>query len=467
MPSFAPDFLAAATGGTWSEVPAKPILGFSVDSRSLPAGFAFVALKTPKRDGHDFLAVALAAGARAALVARADPKVDLPQLVVPDPLRALQAIAREHRRRFKGPVFGITGSAGKTSTKEILALLLGGEEAGVLATEGNLNNHIGVALTLTRLDPAVHRYAVVEAGISAPGEMAVLAAMIEPNTVIVTFIGPAHLEELGGLEGVAREKVALAAALRPGGTAIFPSSCVVFEAFRELPPDQCLVLELVERLGGANPAASRLAFAVAHAGDATTVSVALGAQPAVVPLRRTTAGMAQNVALAVSAALRYGVRWEEVQRRLAAWHPAHLRGEWTVADGRRVYLDCYNANPASMTDALDAFQATAPVEEPRLYVLGCMEELGREAEGYHLELGRSLRLRRTDRVYAIGSLAEAIRTGLLEAGNDPRQVETAQVVDTLVPRLAAFRGAIFVKGSRRHQLEKGFPAAEHAGAVHA
>jgi hypothetical protein len=139
----------------------------------------FVALRTEKRDGHNYLAAAAARGAAAALVARVVPDSPLPQLVVADPLAALHALARAHRARFRGTVVGVTGSAGKTSTKDLLAVLLGATSQ-VLATEGNLNNHLGVPLTLLRLDPAQHRHAVVEAGISGPGEMDVIAAMIAP-----------------------------------------------------------------------------------------------------------------------------------------------------------------------------------------------------------------------------------------------------------------------------------------------
>src|ERR1019366_835560 len=135
MPTFDPASLERWTGGSWATRPHAAIAGFSVDSRRLSPGQAFVALKTGRRDGHAFLDDARRAGASAAIVARPDPKVRLAQLIVADPLAALQAVAREHRRLFKGRVIAVTGSAGKTSTKEVLALLLGGEAAGVLATE--------------------------------------------------------------------------------------------------------------------------------------------------------------------------------------------------------------------------------------------------------------------------------------------------------------------------------------------
>ena len=162
--------MAAWTGGRWTRIPGGAVSGFTQDTRQLAAGQVFVALRTDKRDGHDFLAEAQTRGATAALVSREDKTTTLPQLVVEDTLEAFQRIAREHRREFHGTVVGVSGSVGKTSTKDLLALLLGGVPK-VLATEGNLNNHLGVLLTLTRLDPAIHLAAVIEAGISGPGEI--------------------------------------------------------------------------------------------------------------------------------------------------------------------------------------------------------------------------------------------------------------------------------------------------------
>jgi UDP-N-acetylmuramoyl-tripeptide--D-alanyl-D-alanine ligase len=467
MPAFQPDILSRWTRGTWSGRPSAAT-GFSVDSRRLSPGQAFVALKTGRRDGHDFLAAAAESGASFAIVSRPVAGTGLPQLVVADPLAALQAVAREQRRRFSGTVFAVTGSAGKTSTKDVLALLLGGSAGGVLATEGNLNNHIGVALTLTRLDPELHRWAVVEAGISAPGEMGTLAAMIEPDVVLVTMVGPAHLEELGSLEGIAREKAMLAGALRPGGICIFPKSCEAYPAFGSLPEHSRLVVENVSRLDGREPPPGRCRFSMSHSDESTALTVVVDEDPPlVVALGRVSEGMAQNVALAVCAAMRAGIKREEIRLRLRTWHPAPLRGEWKVVDGMRLYLDCYNANPASMADALSAFTAVAPAAEPRFFILGCMEELGADAPRFHAELGRSLALRPGDRALVIGGLADEVRRGALERGSDPAQVETADTVDAVAPRLAGFRGSVFVKGSRRHELERAFAGAALPEVSHA
>jgi UDP-N-acetylmuramoyl-tripeptide--D-alanyl-D-alanine ligase len=461
MSGFLPERLAAWTGGRWTSAPVVPPTGFIMDTRRLQPGQMFVALATGKRDGHDFLAAAQSAGASAALVARPQPGLSLPQLVVGDPLAAFQAIAREHRRSFRGPVIGISGSAGKTSTKDLLALLLGGEPA-VLATEGNLNNHIGVPLTLTRLDNTVHQFAVIEAGISGPGEMDVLAGMIEPDLALVTLVAPAHLEELGGLAGVAREKSRLPAAVRPAGVAVFPRQCDEFTAFHELGVRK-MVVEPAEVLRPAEPPNDKVYFATTQRGDSTAIALAYGRPPPLVfTLRRVTDGMAQNAALAICAALWLNVPREAIQARLDAWKPAALRGEWRQEGQRRLFLDCYNANPASMADALGTFLAVAPAGEPRLFVLGGMEELGAGAAGYHAALGRSLPLRPGDFLFVIGDHAAAVRSGALENGAADGQIAVVASLDPVAERLAEFHGSVFMKGSRRWQLERALETAPAA-----
>ena len=189
MPTFATNKLATWTDGTWSPLPGAAITGFNQDTRALSAGQVFVALKTDKRDGHDFLGEAKASGAAAALVGRQVVGQGIPQLVVADPLTAFQRIAREHRREFHGTVVGVTGSVGKTSTKDLLTRLLGGSP-DVLATEGNLNNLIGVPLTLTRL-AAAHRAAVIEEACSGD---AALRARVEH--MLATRIDTAVLPDM-------------------------------------------------------------------------------------------------------------------------------------------------------------------------------------------------------------------------------------------------------------------------------
>ena len=450
MPSFAPEFLARSASGSWTREPACALTAFGIDTRTLRPGDIFVALKTAARDGHDFLPAALAAGASAALVSRANPSLDLPQLVVADPLAAFQAIAAAHRRAFTGPVIGVSGSAGKTSTKELLALLLASAPGEVLATIGNLNNHLGVPLTLTRLDPATHKFAVIEAGIGGPGEMSVLADLIAPDHAIITLVGPAHLEALGSLDGVAREKALLPAAVRSSGLKLFPSACLDHAAFRALPAPTLALTPKITHTAGATQISFSLSSTASHT----------------FTCRRLSDGMATNASLALALALHLGVTPADAQARLSTWQPAALRGELSRDHaGRWLYIDCYNANPASMHDALAAFAGMAPADQPRLYLIGGMEELGSDSVAYHHRFGTALAatLRPSDSAFV---LAAAPAASALVAGAAHPAVTAAPDLATLRARLEAHTGSVFIKGSRRYQLESllvpaGAPAAAH------
>jgi UDP-N-acetylmuramoyl-tripeptide--D-alanyl-D-alanine ligase len=223
LPRFTKDELAAATGGRWSGDAPAEVLGVSTDTRTLSAGALFVALRGERFDAHDYLAEARSRGAAAAVVSEGwagerGAAAPLPLLAVPDTLHALGAIARHHRRRFHIPVVGVTGSNGKTTTREMIAAILGTRGA-VLKTEGNLNNEVGVPLTLFGLGPE-HRSAVVEMGMSNPGEIARLAAIAEPYVGVVTLAAPAHLAGMGSVDAIADAKAELYAGLPETGIVI-------------------------------------------------------------------------------------------------------------------------------------------------------------------------------------------------------------------------------------------------------
>jgi UDP-N-acetylmuramoyl-tripeptide--D-alanyl-D-alanine ligase len=444
MPVFSPKFLASAAGARWTKTPAgsSPVTGFSVDTRHIAPGDCFVALRTARRDGHAFLAAAKEAGASAAIVSVENPDVDLPQLVAPSPLAAFQAIAAAHRQSFPGPVIGVTGSAGKTSTKELLALLLSSSPGDVLATTGNLNNHLGVPLTLTRLDPSVHKFAVIEAGIGGPGEMSVLAGMIRPSHAIVTLIGPAHLATLGTLANVAREKAQLPAAVPAGGLRVFGVDCLNYHEFRSFPSPGVVVAPAIAN----SETETRITIAPNVSGSRSPFEISF-------VCRRVSEGMAHNAALALTTALRLGVSPADAQARLSTWTAAALRGE-QVQDhaGRWVYIDCYNANPASMLDALEAFVTTAPEDQPRLFLIGGMEELGRSSLEYHQQLGEALNnlLRPQDAAFVLAD-PEPARTVAKAAFR--RSVQAVDSLAALRARFESHVGSVFIKGSRRYQLE--------------
>ncbi|HUG10099.1 MAG TPA: UDP-N-acetylmuramoyl-tripeptide--D-alanyl-D-alanine ligase [Opitutaceae bacterium] len=464
MPRFTSNQLAEWTGGNWSARPLGEITGFATDSRTLGPGQAFVALKTDRRDGHNFLGDALAAGAPAAIVSAGRADIALPQLCVDDPLRALQTIGREHRRAAGAHVVGVTGSAGKTSTKNLLALLLGGSPS-VLATGGNLNNFIGVPLTLARIEPGTTRFAVVEAGISERGEMRGLAGMIQPDSGVVTLVGPAHLEQLGSIEAIANEKADLLRHVPSSGVVAFPHQAWAHEPFRELAAHAIVALPADASAPAESERTRFVPFFLEHGDTHTEILLTGHAGARSFRMRRVSGGMGQNAALAILIASELGVSDEAIRVRLAGWQPAALRGEVRTIAGRLVYLDCYNANPASMRDALEAFMSLAkdryPAGAARLFVLGCMEELGRDSTHYHRELGRGLQLGVADRAIAIGSQADALAAGLAESGKG--SVTVAQDVGEIRDTVTSFGGPVFVKGSRRYRLETLFP--EEAGAA--
>ena len=382
MVTFSPQYLAKTTQGEWKGCRPQAIRGFAIDTRRLRPGELFVALETPCRDGHHFLPEAFARGAAGALVRRVNTLVTLPQLIVGDPFKALERIASCHRQSFVHPVVGITGSCGKTSTKDLLALLL--DDEVVCRTSANENNHLGVPLSLLRITPDRHRYAVIEAGVSAPGEMAPLASLIAPDAAVITGLAPAHLQGFGDMATLAREKAILARYARMSGWVGFPAACLRYPAFHDLTAETWVLMpeggdELASQLPNQQKVrqvryrtqmgsgASRIVLEVPDSGRYCFTAPVCGP------------GMLNNTALALTLALGFGIPESVLQERLLRWQPGALRGQLLHRDGKMIYLDCYNANPASLAECLAAFVCMVPRDLPRLYILGGMDELGEQA----------------------------------------------------------------------------------------
>lgn len=460
---FSPAWLASVTQGRWLREPATPLRGFAFDARVLGPGEVFIALSCGSRDGHAFTGQARAAGAAAALVEHELPE-DLPQLLVADSLAAMAAIGSACRRSFAGTVLGITGSSGKTSTKEMLRCLL--DSGQVHATAGNWNNRIGVPMTLFGLHQSAAAFAVIEAGINQPGEMALLGQMIEADLCLLTNIGTAHLELLGSQEGIAEEKSKLAVFSRSCAPLILPAPALGYPPLQALAervialvgPGEAVPLGVREcvhyqRAEGTDP--SQQAITLTRRGSSETFLLASG-----------SAGMAQNAALALIAAEQLGVPPAERRERLAHWRPGATRGGLIESVRGPVYSDCYNANPDSMCDALATFARTTRASLPRCYVLAAMNELGSEAAVLHRACGRAVPLRPQDQVCLIGppAMTAAYREGLLENSCSPSQITAAESITEVTSELARFEGALFLKGSRSYQLESLLPEdVTHAG----
>jgi UDP-N-acetylmuramoyl-tripeptide--D-alanyl-D-alanine ligase len=447
MPTFSSADLAAWAEGRWTAAPRAAVTGFGTDTRALRSGDVFVAVRTERRDGHDFLGAARAQGAACALVARpvAD---DLPQLVVDDPLGALRRVAARWRAQFPGRVIGVTGSVGKTSTKELLAALLGAE---AFVTEANLNNLIGVPLMLLRVEPSLHRFAVIEAGMSVPGELGVSAAVLRPDLAIVTSVAAVHLEGVGSLAGVAREKATLVAALAPGGQAVLPAALLEWPEFAAHAA-RCVAVQFE---GEAAPAAApaRLVRASFLADARGQRSLVLDGE--VFPLAAISDGLARNAALALVAARALGRPVPALAAVTANWMPPAGRGSVHVEGDRTFYVDCYNSSPASLLDAARAFDRLGRGSSaPRLFLLGGMAELGPTSAQLHRDCGAQLPLRAGDHVVAFGGESAALLQGVALPGVE---LSVAASVEDAAARVAAHRGFVFVKGSRSFALERCLP----------
>lgn len=460
MLRFDPDNLAQWGKGRWEIKPTQNISGFSIDSRNLGGGQLFVALKD-KRDGHDFVQEAKDAGAAGALVSRWVSEVDFPQLRTTDSLLSFQNIARKHREEFGGKVIGVTGSCGKTSTKEILRILLG--EDCTLCTRGNLNNHLGVPLTLLEIDPDIHRYAVVEAGINQPGEMEELERMIRPDYAVVTLVGHSHLEGLGSLQKVAEEKSRIFGDIKGASKVVFPESCQAFPSFGKEALDGRDFIVLKRGKPSNDKVGSQEAYfdfrtETETNGDSTTLWLWRHESPLFsISLPPVSVGMASNMALSLLVASDMGVNDNDLFERLPQYRPSTLRGKTLQGRGNKYFVDCYNANPSSMTDSISFFKESTR-NEPKLFVLGGMEELGESEIELHHEVGASIVLQSGDLVILIGEKAAWMARGILENGAKEDQVAVLQNKEDAVAIIEDFNGAVFFKGSRSSQLESLLPS---------
>lgn len=433
----------------------KSIAGFCFDSRIIKPGECFVALSCGARDGHEFVDQALDNGAGSLLLERPQ-EVSLPQLVVDNSLNALGDIASGLRKQFSGPVIGITGSCGKTSTKEMLRLLLG--ETHTHATPGNWNNRIGVPMTLFGLDQDQHKFAVVEAGINQPGEMSTLGTIIEADLTIITNIGPAHLELLGSIENIAAEKSLLTVHSKAEALVILPNSVMKYPVFLDHADRAIVLAEENEVVDVKSRQVIRYSLEISDAGSGK-LTLYDGATFQEFEIASPSRGICTNAALAITAARHYGVPDAVIEKRLLTWTPDPKRGRIEKYGKQTFYIDCYNANPASMSDALAAFRRSMPSAEPRCYIVGTMDELGDNSVDMHCQIGRIMELRESDSVFLVGpdALTQAYSKGLLETGIHPQTMEAVTSVEKIQMIVAKFTGNIFLKGSRSHQLEKVLP----------
>ncbi len=420
------------------------IMRVHTDTRSLKAGDFFVALKGDNFDAHDFLVQAKAQGAVAALAQHGLAQAGLPGLQVNDSRKALGQLAAGWRGQFDLPLIAVTGSNGKTTVTQMIASILRAfQPAQAFATEGNLNNDVGVPLTLLRLT-ANHRIGVVELGMNHPGEIAYLADITKPTVALVNNAQREHLEFMGTVEAVAHENAAVIDALGPEGVAVFPA-------------DDDYSALWMKKAG----TRSMLTFALAGDADVTAEAHWMGAGWQVTaktpqgPLAFTlaVAGMhnVKNALAATACALAAGVPLECISSGLSGFEPVKGRSRTIQIrfEGRPVTLidDTYNANPDSMHAAIDVLAA---LPGPRLLVMGDMGEVGDQGPQFHAEAGRLANAQGIDDLYTLGAQARLAS----QSFGKGRHFDDVDALKQAVLAQLPYVNSVLVKGSRFMKMER-------------
>ena len=421
--------------------------GYSIDSRTLQPGDLFFAVTGERLDGHDFVEAALARGAVAAVVEkqraeRFPSKARL--LLVDDPLLALQRLGAAVRRLWAKPLVGVTGSAGKTTTKETIAHVLATRHT-VLKSQGNLNNHFGMPLQLLKLEPE-HEIAVIEMGMSHAGEITALAKLAQPDCGVVTMVAPVHLEFFESIAGIARAKYELIESLHPGGIAVLNADDEYVSQFGR---DFHGRVVMFGRHTSADVSAQNVESRGPE-GSAFDIVADGKTAPAVLPLLGEH--NVYNALAGVAVGLQYGVSLQEGAASLATLSAGDKRGEILYIGGATVINDCYNSNPKAL-DSMVRSLAKIPAKR-RIVIAGEMLELGPAGEEMHRECGRRMAAAGIDLVIGVRGLAKAMVEGAQGAGVHAEFMSTPEEAGDWLKREIKLADVVLLKASRGVRLER-------------
>jgi UDP-N-acetylmuramoyl-tripeptide--D-alanyl-D-alanine ligase len=420
---------------------------YSIDSRNIHPGDLFFAVKGERLDGHDFVEQAFSRGAVAAVVrtdqiGRYSPTSRL--LAVDDTLAALQTLASAVRRLWAKPLIGVTGSTGKTTTKEAIAHVLS-SRFGVLKSEGNFNNHFGLPLTLLRLEPE-HDAAVIEMGMSHAGEIATLAKIAQPEIGVVTNVAPVHLEFFKSIDEIARAKHELIDSLPAGGTAV-------------LNADDEYVLQFgrdfhgkVVLYGLRSSADVRAENVKHHGAEGSTFDVVAGRSREQASLRLVGEHNIYNALAAIAVGLDRALTLSEAAGALATLAPAEKRGEVVKLGNITIINDCYNSNPKALDAMVDAL-AAMPAKR-RIVVAGEMLELGPAGEEMHRSSGRYIAEKKIDVLLGVCGLAQSMVDTARKSGMRAEFLATPQEAGEWLVREAREDDVVLLKASRGVKLEQ-------------
>jgi len=416
----------------------------ATDSRTLPVDSLFIALRGPNFDGHAFVAQAHEAGAVAVMVSQ-QCETALPQLLVDDTRLALGQIAAYYRQAFDIPLVAITGSNGKTTVKEMVASILG-QQGEVLATCGNLNNDIGMPLTLMRMNES-HHAAVIEMGANHAGEIAYLSAIAQPTVALITNAGSAHLEGFGSVEGVAQAKGEIFSSLGETGVAVINADDHYAPLWLELAAGHRVVRFGIEQT--ADVGAGEIIVERSEGRLVSRFELKTLAGSATVRLPLPGRHNVMNGLAATAAALAAGASLDEVCRGLEALRgPAGRLQLKAAQSGAWLLDDSYNANPASLSAGIEVLAA---LEGERWLVLGDMAELGSDAAALHFDVGAQARRDGIDRLFTVGPLAESAVEGFGEGAYHFASQQA--LIETLQSELKA-DVTLLIKGSRTARMER-------------
>lgn len=425
----------------------------SIDSRTLSAGDLFFALRGPNFDGHQFVAEAWRKGACGAVVSETPTEFRAPGegtlILVSDTTRALQAVGHRARTDWAGPLVAVTGSTGKTTTKDMIARVL--ERRGdVLKTQGNLNNHYGLPLTLFRLD-AAHKVAVVEMGMNHAGEIARLCEIAAPNVGVYTNVGPVHLENFDSIEGIAAAKGELADYLNPAGTVIINA-------------DDPLVRKIGETFRG-----DRISYAVDDPADVRAESITtdtLGSTRFII--RHQGRSVAAHIPLlgrhnvynalaAAATGLLFKLDLETIAEQLAGMAPSGMRGDILLfADGFTLIDDSYNSNPKALHEMVETLRRLDGFKR-RIIAAGSMLELGPQSRDLHHECGTFIARAGIEELICVGDEARPMMDGALAGGLSPDRVHFFRDAVSAGAFLCTLIGPgdlLLVKGSRGIRMDR-------------
>jgi UDP-N-acetylmuramoyl-tripeptide--D-alanyl-D-alanine ligase len=429
--------------------------GYSIDSRTVAEGELFFAVKGERLDGHDFVAQALEKGAIAAVVTKSELHryTDKSRLLaVDDTLAALQTLATAVRKLWGKPVVGVTGSMGKTTTKEAIAHVLA-SSFHVLKSEGNFNNHFGLPLMLLKLEPE-HDIAVIEMGMSHAGEIRALARIAQPEIGVVTNVAPVHLEFFDSIAGIARAKYELIEALPSAGTAVLNADDEYVSQFgRDF---KGRVIRYSARAAAEVQADVRAENFKSRGAQGSEFDIVVVDTRAHARLPLLGEHNVLNALAAVSVGLARGLKLQEAAGALATLQPADKRGEVLQLGNITVLNDCYNCNPKALQAMVDAL-AAMPAKR-RIVVAGAMLELGPQEEELHRQSGEHIASRHIDVLLGVKGSAKAMADAAAKAGMRAEFVETPEEAGAWLARETRDGDVVLLKASRGVKLEKAIEA---------